>query len=368
LAIIEQAPRAAAPLEHVPSWLERHMHQRQVDVAALKEEARRLAAHCNAYRGAIPHVAVRELLVTLVPFLATVTAMFLAAEQAYWLTLLLALPAAGLLVRLFIIQHDCGHGSFFKTRGANDALGRVISVLTLSPYGLWRREHAQHHAGSGNLERRGVGDIDTLTVREYRALPLREKLRYRLYRNPLFLFGFGVPFYFLVIQRLPWLHAYPARETWKSVLGLNIAMALVYGPLVYLLGWWTVGSVMLPVLHLASAIGGWLFFIQHQFEETHWEHEEDWQFQIAALHGSSYYVLPAVLNWFSGNIGMHHIHHLNSMIPFYRLPDCLHASPELQNMNRLTLRESLACVRCKLWDEDQRRMVTFAEAVQAPAH
>jgi omega-6 fatty acid desaturase (delta-12 desaturase) len=197
-----------------------------------KQRVRRLAAHCQKYRGSVPRLAVRQLITTLVPLVLVVGMMFATVEHAYWATLLLALPAAGLLVRAFIIQHDCGHGSFLASRPLNDFVGRCMSVLTLAPYGLWRREHAQHHATSGNLDRRGAGDIDTATVREYLQLPPLQKLRYRLYRNPFFLFGIGVPAYFLVLQRLPWLHALPPRETWRSVVGLNIGLIAFYLPLV----------------------------------------------------------------------------------------------------------------------------------------
>ncbi len=326
-----------------------------------KQRVRRLAAHCNKYRGAIPRRAFFQLLSTLAPLALILAAMFATVETAYWATLLLALPAAGLLVRAFIIQHDCGHGSFFASRKINDIVGRAMSVLTMAPYGVWRREHAQHHASSGNLDRRGAGDIDTMTVEEYQALSQFGKWRYRLYRNPFFLFGFGVPFYFMVLQRLPWYHSLTPRDSWKSVIGLNIGLAIFYAPLIYAFGFSNVLWVALPIVHVASAVGGWLFFIQHQFEETHWEKAEGWDFQVAALLGSSYYDLPRVLNWFTGNIGLHHIHHLNSMIPNYRLLDCIEASPELKSINRMTLRQSFACAKLKLWHEAERRMISFSE-------
>lgn len=327
----------------------------------LKQRVRRLAAHCQKYRGSVPRLAGWQMATTLVPLVLLITAMFATVRSAYWVTLLLAIPAAGLLVRAFIIQHDCGHGSFFASRAANDLLGRCMSVLTLAPYGLWRREHAQHHATSGNLDKRGAGDIETITVAEYQSLSPLGKLRYRLYRNSLFLFGIGVPVYFMIIQRLPWLHALPAREAWRSVVGLNLALIAFYGPLIYFLGLSDVLWVALPVVHIASASGGWLFFIQHQFEETTWEKAEGWDFQVAALLGSSYYDLPKVLNWFTGNIGLHHIHHLNSMISNYRLQDCIEASPELRAINRLTLWDSLKCARLKLWDEDGKRLIGFSD-------
>ena len=239
-----------------------------------KQRVRRLAAHCQKYRGSVPRLAALQLLTTIVPLIAIVGAMFATVNQAYWATLLLALPAAGLLVRAFIIQHDCGHGSFFASRALNDFVGRAMSLLTLAPYGLWRREHAQHHATSGNLDRRGAGDIKTMTVAEYRKLSTLAKLQYKIYRHPAFLFGIGVPAYFVIIQRLPWLHSLAARDAWKSVLALNLGLVALYAPLCYAFGIANVLWVGLPVLHIAAAAGGWLFFIQHQFEETTWEQTE----------------------------------------------------------------------------------------------
>lgn len=329
----------------------------------LKDRARRLAVHCASFRGARPLIAYWQLGSTLALFAATIALMFVTVQTHYWLTLLLALPAGGLLVRLFIIQHDCGHGSFLKGRTANDLVGRLVSVLTVTPYEVWRREHAKHHATSGNLEERGIGDIDTLTVREYEKLPAWRKVWYRIYRNPLFLFGFAVPFYFMVMQRLPVDHPLPRRQAWASVMALNLALVAFYVGLGFMLGFWNLLLVALPVVHIASAAGGWLFFVQHQFDEAHWNRPPDWDVQVAAVFGSSYYVLPPVLNWFTGNIGLHHIHHLNSMIPNYRLMECLKSSPDLQSLNRLTLWESFKCVRYKLWDEDTQKLVGFDGSV-----
>lgn len=329
---------------------------------ALKTSAMKLATHCAKFRGADNQRAILQLVTTVVPFLAIVTLMFATVQTHYWLTLLLAIPGGLLVVRFFVIQHDCGHGSFLSTSAANTWMGRAMSVITVTPYGLWRREHAQHHATSGHLEKRGVGDIDTLTVEEWNGLSTLGKLRYRLYRNPIFLFGLGVPFYFMIIQRLPWFHPYSASETWKSVLGLNLGLVLFYGAIGALTGYSSLFFVAWPLVHVAAAAGGWLFFIQHQFEETVWESSTDWTFQVAALYGSSYYALHPVLNWFTGSIGLHHIHHLNSMIPNYRLQECLAGSPELQNMNKITLRQSFQCAKLKLWDAENRKLVTFAEA------
>lgn len=330
-----------------------------------KQKVRRLAAHCQNYRGSVPRQAYIQMATTLIPLALIIAAMFATVQTAYWATLLLAFPAAGLLVRAFIIQHDCGHGSFFKSRTINDFTGRCMSVLTMAPYGLWRREHAQHHASSGNLDRRGAGDIDTKTVEEYQALSPMGKALYRLYRNPIFLFGFGVPIYFMILQRVVWFHAVSPRDAWKSVVGLNLGLIAFYGPLIYAFGVANVLWVAVPIVHVASAAGGWLFFIQHQFEETHWEKNDGWDFQVAALLGSSFYDLPKVLNWFTGNIGLHHIHHLNSMIPNYRLVACLNSSPELKAINRMTLRDSLKCAGLKLWDESRQRLIRFDEMPRA---
>ncbi|MFN3743816.1 MAG: fatty acid desaturase [Hyphomicrobiaceae bacterium] len=337
------------------------------DAAALKAEARRLAAHCAMYRGADTRRAIVQILTTAVPFLALLAAMWATVDDAYWLTVLLALPASGLLVRFFIIQHDCGHGSFLPSAHANDTLGRLISVLTLTPYGLWRRVHAKHHATSGNLDRRGYGDIDTLTLAEYGGCSTWGRLRYRIYRHPLFLFPIAVPFFFVILQRLPWGHPLDSREGWRSVVGLNIAIIVVYGLLGATIGYARLMWIVAPMILMASALGGWLFFIQHQFENAHWDASDEWDFQVAAIRGSSYYDLPKPLEWFTGSIGLHHIHHLNSVIPNYRLRECLAASPEFQTMNRVTLCQSFKCARLAVWDEAQRRLITFREAHTAMA-
>jgi len=329
-----------------------------------KDAARRWARHCARFRMPDNKRALMQIANTTIPLVVLVALMFWTVSWAYWATLLMAIPAGGLLVRLFIIQHDCGHGSFLSSPRMNNAVGRVMSVFTLAPYSLWKREHAIHHNGSGNLERRGVGDIDTKTVAEYLAASRLERLRYRVYRHPLFLFGFGVPFYFLVLQRLPWFHGLKAKESWRSVMSLNVAIVAFYGIAGLLLGFGPVDMVMLPMVHVAAAAGGWLFFVQHQFDHTEWFTAEEWDFQIAAVHGSSYYALPKPLQWITGNIGLHHIHHLNSMVPNYRLQECLESMPELSSINRLTLWESFRCVQLTLWDETQRRLVSYREALR----
>jgi omega-6 fatty acid desaturase (delta-12 desaturase) len=334
--------------------------------AITKAVAERLARHCMAYRDADDGRALVQLAVTLAPFAILVAAMLWAAAQGLpWLALLLALPAGGLLVRIFTIQHDCGHGSFLTGRRANAWLGRSLSLLTFTPYEFWRRSHTLHHATAGDLSRRGIGDVDTLTVREYRALPAYERLKYRIYRNPLVLHVVGPPLYFVLLQRSPFGQALPARQIWRSVLGLNLGLLALYGALAALVGLGPVGLTFLAVACVASWVGAWLFFVQHQFEHTRWDEASSWDFQLHALEGSSYYVLPRALQWFTGNVGLHHIHHLNSRIPNYRLQECLDGDPLLGSISRLTVRESLRCIGLALWDEEARRLVSFAQAARS---
>ncbi len=307
-----------------------------------------------------------ELAITVVPLFLLWAAMWLALPHAYWLSLLLALPTAGFLVRLFMIQHDCGHGAFFRDRRLNDWVGRAIGVLTLTPYDFWRRSHNMHHAGSGNLARRGIGDIITLTVDEYTALSWWQRFRYRLYRHPAVMFGIGPAYLFLVQQRLP-IGAMRDKAEWSSTMATNAGIAVVVGLLVWLIGLVPFLLVHLPVMLLAAASGVWLFYVQHQFEETFWAQDVDWSQPEAALHGSSHYDLPAVLRWFTANIGIHHIHHLSSRIPYYRLPRVLSDHPELADIGRLSLGESIRCVRLVLWDEAHRRLISFREARGLPA-
>jgi omega-6 fatty acid desaturase (delta-12 desaturase) len=287
--------------------------------------------------------------------------MWAALGIGYWVSLLLAVPAAGFLVRLFMIQHDCGHGAFFQRRALNDWVGRVIGTLTLTPYDVWRRSHAMHHAGVGNLERRGIGDIKTLTVQEYLALPLWRRVHYRLYRNPVVMFGLGPAYLFLVQYRLPTGSMRGGFEPWLSALATNAGIALVIVTMMWLVGVTPFLLVQLPITLLAASIGVWLFYVQHQFEETYWTSDSTWNLHDAALHGSSHYDLPGVLRWFTANIGVHHVHHLSSRIPYYRLSRVLRDHPELGSVGRLTLLESLACVRLVLWDEERRRLISFRE-------
>jgi acyl-lipid omega-6 desaturase (Delta-12 desaturase) len=335
-----------------------HAEARRLAVPDARHWARALAP----YRAAIFRRSLAELVVTGVPFVALWLAMLLSLRYSYWLCLILAVPAAGFLVRLFMIQHDCGHGSFFRWRRANDWLGRVLGVLTLTPYGYWRRTHAMHHATSGHLDRRGTGDVDTLTVHEDQSLPAWRRARYRLKRHPIVVLGLG-PFYLFVLQhRLPAQLMRAGWDPWFSVMSTNLAIAVVIGLLVAILGVRDFLLVQAPITLLASSAGVWLFYVQHQFEDTYWERGADWNLHTSALHGSSHYDLPPVLRWFTANIGIHHVHHLCSRIPCYRLGEALRHHPGLRAVSRLTLKESFRCLRLALWDEDKRRLVEFREA------
>jgi omega-6 fatty acid desaturase (delta-12 desaturase) len=314
------------------------------------------------YRRPRPARSLFELAATVIPLVFFWVSAWAAVYYGYWIGLILTVPAAAFLLRLFMVQHDCGHGSFFGHRRLDDWTGRAIGVLTLTPYDYWRRAHAEHHASAGNLDERGVGDITTLTVSEYRALPTRSRIAYRLYRHPLVMFGIGPAWLFLIKQRLPFGMMRSGALPWVSTMATNLAIAALAALLIWAIGVVPFLLVHLPIVLMAAACGVWLFYVQHQFEETHWSKPPEWQFQQAALHGASHYDLPLVLRWITGNIGIHHVHHLSSKVPFYRLPEVLKDHPELGEIGRITLMESLRCVKLILWDEKSRRLVSLKEA------
>lgn len=303
--------------------------------------------------------AVWQLVTTIVPLLGVFALMDWSLSVSYWLTLALAVPAAGLAIRTFIIMHDCGHGSFLPSRLWNDIVGWVTGILTAVPYAHWRREHAIHHANSGHLDGRGTGDITTLTVREYLALSRFGRLRYRLYRNPLVLLVFG-PAYLFVKHRWPSRKVAGKREV-VNVLGTNVALAGMITALSLLIGFREFLLIWVPILLLSGSAGVWLFYVQHQFEDAYWRGEGEWDYATAAVMGSSYFRLPKVVQWFTGNIGFHHVHHLSPRIPNYRLEHCHRENPELQRVTTLTLRQSIRTLGLKLWDEESGRMVGFRD-------
>ena len=337
------------------------MKERELGLGVNPPNSRSWAQILASYREPSCVRSLLEIVITVLPLVLLWMLMWASLDIGYWLCLLLSVPAAGFLVRLFMIQHDCGHGAFFRQRVVNDWVGRVISVLTLTPYDWWRRTHAIHHAHSGNLDHRGIGDIDILTVREYLALSRSQRLLYRLYRHPLVMFGIGAVYHFVLKQRLPVGLMRSGWLLWASTMATNMAIAIFVALLIWLVGVGPFLLVHLPITFLGAAIGVWLFYVQHQFEDTLWDRDESWNFHEAALHGSSHYDLPHVLRWFTANIGVHHVHHLCSQIPYYRLPRVLQDHPQLAAVGRLTLLESLKCLRMALWDEQQRRGISFGE-------
>ena len=304
-----------------------------------------------------------DLATSVVPYLALSVAMYFALGVSYLLVLAIAIPASGFLVRTFILFHDCSHGSFLPSRRANLWLGTVLGLLVYSPFLRWRHDHAIHHATSGDLDRRGGGDVRTLTVSEYLALPPRARLGYRLFRNPVVMFGIGPIVALLVGPRLVARTARPRMR--RSVIGTNIALAVLVAALCWLIGWSEFLLVQAPTVLLAGSAGIWLFYVQHQFEDAYWENAESWDYADAALRGSSYLKLPKVLQFFSGNIGLHHVHHLSARIPNYNLQRAHDENPIFHDVPTLSLRDGLRAVRLKLWDEERGRLVTFAEATEA---
>lgn len=315
------------------------------------------------YRSHDDRRVIVELLITFIPFVA----LWIASSWAYssgllWLSLLIALPAAGFLVRLFMIQHDCGHGSFVSAKWIGDWIGRTIGVLTMTPYGYWKKTHAAHHATCGNLDRRGMGDVRTLTIAEYNGLSALQRLAYRFYRHPVILFGLGPAYLFLVQYRVPVGLMRNGWSPWLSTLGTNLSIAALVSLLVWQLGADAFVFVHLPIILLAASAGVWLFYVQHQFEYTSWARQEKWSYATAALHGSSYYDLPRAAQWLTANIGIHHVHHLCSRVPYYQLPKVLNAVPALRDVGRISLLDSLRGVRLALWDEKEKKLVSFAAA------
>jgi len=300
---------------------------------------------------------------SVVPYVGLWVLMTWTVSFSYPLTLALAVLASGFLVRVFIIFHDCGHGSFFRSRRANEWVGFLTGMLTLTPFRDWWYNHSLHHSQTGHLDKRGYGDVWTMTVEEFRAASRWDKLRYICVREPIFMFGVGSFFMFAFKNRLPNSVSRPRER--RAVLLTNLALAAIVTTLCLTIGWKTYLAIHIPIIVVAGAAGIWLFYVQHQFEATYWEKEPRWDYATAALTGSSYYRLPRVLQWFSGNIGFHHVHHLSPKIPNYRLQECHRTFPQFQRAPRLSLRESLRCAQLRLWDEEGQRLVGWREAAKA---
>jgi omega-6 fatty acid desaturase (delta-12 desaturase) len=302
------------------------------------------------------HRSIWQLVNTSALYVSLWVLMVLSLNYSYWITLLLAFPAGGMVARLFIIFHDCGHGSFFKSSKANHLVGSIIGVFVFTPYYYWRRSHAIHHATAGNLDKRGTGDVWTMTLDEYIQASPWQKIKYRVYRNPIVMFGIGPLLMFLFTHRIPITH-FRKRERnsvhWTNLFlgGFVLGMSLLIGFKQFVL-------IQLPIIWVASTAGVWLFYVQHQFEEVYWERSGSWDFVRAGLEGSSFYELPKILQWFSGNIGFHHIHHLGPKIPNYKLESCYKSSAIFQ-VRSIRFFESLKSLKLRLWDEKSRKLVGF---------
>jgi len=300
-----------------------------------------------------------------IPFVATWYLAHRALAVSYWLTLALTVLGAGFMVRMFIIQHDCGHGSFFQSKRASDIVGSILGVLTLTPYFYWRRQHAIHHATAGNLDKRGVGDVYTMTVKEYVKASKSKRLGYRFYRHPLILFGLGPIYTFFISHRVPAGMPRSFTRERASVYWTDLAILTLVILMGLLVGFKELAMVQLPMTLIAATVGVWMFYVQHQFEGTYWARGDQWNFSLAGLKGSSYYKLPQVLQWFTGNIGLHHIHHLSPKTPNYLLQKCLDENPILQ-VKPLTLLSSCECIFMSLWDEQQQKLISFGSLRSLP--
>jgi omega-6 fatty acid desaturase (delta-12 desaturase) len=314
-----------------------------------------LHAMLAPYQGSDKWRSLWQVVNTLIPYLALWGLMFLSLKVSYWLTLLLAIPTAGFMVRTFIIFHDCGHGSFFSSKKANEIVGIITGILTFTPWTRWWHDHAIHHATAGDLDRRGVGDVYTMTVKEYLDLPWWKKIGYRLMRNPFDMFIIGAPIVFAIVNRF--YGPGTGRRERASVWWTNLALVVLIELLAWQVGWKAYLLVQVPILLLGTSGGVWLFYVQHQFERVYWRRHDKWDFFEAGLNGCSYYKLPRLLQWFTGNIGFHHIHHLSAKIPNYRLEKCFRDNPALQKPFTLTLLSSFKSLRLRLYDEDNHRLV-----------
>jgi len=308
--------------------------------------------------------AVRQLVNSILPYYALLGLMALSLRYSYWLTLLLAIPTAGFMIRIFILFHDCGHNSFTPSLRANKTIGFFLGLIVWTPLEQWARSHAIHHATSGNLDKRGVGDVTTWTVEEYRSKPLLERIGYELFRFPVIMFGLG-PLYMFLLQHRFAIPRFSRKET-MSVIWTDLGLA-VYVTLFSLIlgGFWNFALIQLPVLWMAGIMGIWMFYVQHQFDGVYWARDKDWDYVSSALKGASFYRLPHILQWFTGNIGFHHIHHLSPRIPNYRLEECHTSNPVFQaEVTEITFLEALRMVRLQLVDEaNNNRMVTFQDII-----
>ena len=337
----------------------------ETDVGMTRQEsARQWVLTLARYREPSTWRSVFELAVTLVPFVFLWGLAWVAMDVSPWLSLAIAVLNGGFLVRIFIIQHDCGHASYLHNRTAQDWLGRVLGVLTLTPYDVWKRTHAIHHQHHGNLDHRGIGDVMTLTVEEYRARSVWGRMTYRLYRHPVVLFVLGPSYLFILQNRLPFGLMRSGWRYWISAMGTNAFIAIVVGLILWLGGLMPLLLIYIPTSVIGATIGVWLFYVQHQFEDAYWETHEEWDYATAAITGSSHLRLNPILQWFTGSIGLHHVHHIGPKIPNFRLQEAHDNNPIFEAAPTMTIREGIKALRLALYDEDSKRLVRFSD-VQA---
>lgn len=312
------------------------------------------------YKNPSPRSSVWQLINTLVPYIGLWILMAYAITISYWLVLPLTILAAGFTVRLFIIFHDCGHGAFFKSKLTNDIVGNILGILTFTPYARWHHAHLIHHRTAGNLDKRGVGDVWTLTVEEYNNLSRNKRRFYRIYRNPFIMFGLGAGLVFLVMNRFT--RRGFSRKERISVFITNIGLALLATGISLLIGFKSYLLIQLPVMYFAATAGVFLFYVQHQYPDVHWYRDEEWDYSTVAINGASYLKLPRILQWFSGNIGFHHIHHLSSKIPNYKLEQCHKENEAFHRVIPVTFVSSMKSLSLRLWDEKRQQLVSYRQA------
>jgi acyl-lipid omega-6 desaturase (Delta-12 desaturase) len=324
-----------------------------------KDKQRELKKSVSNFAKPNTSAGVRQLINTIVPFILLWYLAYVSLSVSVWLTIPIAMISGGFVIRVFIIFHDCTHQSFLKSQKANRIIGTITGIITLFPFDKWKRSHSIHHATSGNLDKRGTGDIWVMTVDEYVEAPLKERIAYRLYRNPIVMFGFGPLYLFLVSNRFNRKGA--RRKERMNTYITNGAIAVIYSLLIWAIGWEAFLLIQIPILYVSGILGIWLFYVQHQFEDSYFEDESEWDFVKAAVDGSSYYKLPKLLQWVSGNIGFHHVHHLAPRVPNYALEQAHEQTPPLQHATTITLATSFESIRFRLYDTENKTFVTFKE-------
>ena len=324
-----------------------------------REKTAQLRKFIAPFEGSDVKASVRQIMNTIPPFIISWVLAYLTLDISIWLTVAFSAIAAGFVVRTFIIFHDCTHGSFFKNKKANAVVGTITGILTLFAYEKWKREHSIHHASSGNLDKRGVGDIWVMTIEEYVEASKWERFKYRMYRNPLVMFGFGPLFLVLISSRFNRKDA--RKKERNNTYLINISLVVIYSLLIWAIGWQAFVIVQGLTMFIAGALGIWLFYVQHTFEDSYFEDESEWDYVKAAVEGSSYYKLPKVLQWVTGNIGFHHVHHLSPRVPNYNLEKAHESTPPLQQATTITIKSSLKSLRFKLYDAKNKTFVTFGD-------